>query len=75
MEAVDARYLARKEPYKMYYPGPNGETINKEKFLRVVSPIVEQCPKRMDKRQLLREIQACIKKRRTYHLRMLVPLS
>ena len=89
-EKVDAHYLARKQPYKMFYSGPNGkvtltltltldtldtqshsllpgETINKDKFLKVVTPIMDQVPKRMDKAELLKDIQSAMKQRRSYH--------
>ena len=56
---VDARYLAPKDSYKMYKPGPRGETVQISKFIKVLGPILKRLMTKddeEDERLIVREV-------------------
>ena len=41
-QKIDARYLARKDPYKLYISGARGESLNLDKFLKIIRPLLHK---------------------------------
>ena len=57
MAEVDARYLAPKDAYKMYFAGLRGETVRTSKFIKVIGPILKKTLAPDDnERECIREV-------------------
>ena len=69
LQKVDARYCAPKNGHTMFKQMPTGEFLNIAKFTKIANPILLTTPEALNKRMVLKEMKATVKKRRNYHVR------